>query len=46
MGVFTLCESIVVAYACKPFTAASILLSASATLAATLGLTIFAITTK
>lgn len=46
MGLFTLFESYLVSYVCSMYTADSVLLAASATLAATLGLTYFAMTTK
>jgi len=46
MGLFTLCESFMVAYVCMYYEATSVLLSAVATLSATLGLTYFAMTTK
>ena len=46
MTAFTLCESYLVSYICSVYTASSVLLAASATLAATIGLTYYAMTTK
>lgn len=46
MGVFTVLESYLVSYVCLLYTPDSVLLAASATLAATVGLTYFAMTTK
>lgn len=46
ISVFTLCESYLVSFLCSMYTASSVLLSASATLAATIGLTYYAMTTK
>jgi protein lifeguard len=46
MAAFTLCESYLVSYVCSMYTASSVLLAASATLAATVGLTYYAMTTK
>jgi hypothetical protein len=45
MSGFTFCESILVGYVCTGYDPASVLLSAVATLAATLGLTYYAMTT-
>ena len=45
-AVFTLCESYLVSYICQIYTADSVLLSATATLSATLALTYYAMTTK
>jgi FtsH-binding integral membrane protein len=46
MAAFTLCESYLVTYICAMYTAASVLLAASATFAATVGLTYYAATSK
>ena len=46
MSIFTLCESYLVSYVCQMYTSDSVLLAASATLAATIGLTYYAMTTK
>jgi len=46
MGLFTLFESYLVSYICSIYTPDSVLLAASATLAATVGLTYYAMTTK
>ena len=46
MGVFTLCESYLVAFICSMYTPDSVLLAAAATCAATIGLTYYAMTTK
>ena len=45
LGLFTLAESYLVSTVCSMYTASSVLLSAVATLSATLGLTYHAITT-
>ena len=46
LGIFTLCESYLVTYVCRIYEPESVLLSAVATLAVTLGLTYYAMTTK
>ena len=46
MGLFTLFESYLVSYVCYMYTPDSVMLAASATLAATVGLTYYAMTTK
>ena len=46
LSVFTACESYLVAYICQLYTPESVLLSAVATTAITLGLTFYALTTK
>lgn len=46
MGAFTLCESYLVSYVTMMYTPESVMLSGVATLAATLGLTYHAMTTK
>lgn len=46
MGLFTLCESFLVAYVCMYYEASSVLLAAVATMSATTGLTYYAMTTK
>ena len=46
MGIFTLCESYLVSYVCQMYTSDSVLLGGTATLAATIGLTYYAMTTK
>jgi FtsH-binding integral membrane protein len=46
LGVFTLAESYLVTYVTMSYTADSVMLSGVATLASTLGLTYYAMTTK
>ncbi len=46
MGLFTLFESYLVSFVCYLYTPESVLLAASATLAATVGLTYYAMTTR